>query len=127
MVRALRAADDLFFDVISQIRMPAWSRGRVALVGDAAYAPSFLTGQGSSLALVGAYMLAGALATARDHGTAFADYERGTRGFVEQNQALVAEGDALLFPTTAEALARRDALLRREHSALTLPAFAVAA
>ena len=138
MVRAMRAADDLFFDVISQIRMPAWSRGRVALVGDAAYAPSFLTGQGSSLALVGAYMLAGALATARDHGTAFADYERGTRGFVEQNQALVAEGDALLFPTTAEALARRDALLRRrdvtpqaagrpEHSALTLPAFAVAA
>jgi len=45
MVRAMRAADDLFFDVISQIRMPAWSRGRVALVGDAAYAPSFLTGQ----------------------------------------------------------------------------------
>jgi 2-polyprenyl-6-methoxyphenol hydroxylase-like FAD-dependent oxidoreductase len=138
MVRAMRTADDLFFDVISQIRMPAWSRGRVALVGDAAYAPSFLTGQGSSLALVGAYMLAGALATARDHGTAFADYERGTRGFVEQNQALVAEGDALLFPTTVEALARRDALLRQgsvtpqaagrpEHSALTLPAFAVAA
>ena len=53
------------------------------------------------------------LATARDHGTAFADYERGTRGFVEQNQALVAEGDALLFPTTVEALARRDALLRQ--------------
>ncbi len=138
MVRAMRTADDLFFDVISQICMPAWSRGRVALVGDAAYAPSFLTGQGSSLALVGAYMLAGALATARDHGTAFADYERGTRGFVEQNQALVAEGDALLFPTTVEALARRDALLRQgsvtpqaagrpEHSALTLPAFAVAA
>ena len=54
------------------------------------------------------------------------------------NQALVAEGDALLFPTTVEALARRDALLRQgsvtpqaagrpEHSALTLPAFAVAA
>jgi len=42
MVRAMRAADDLFFDVISQIRMPGWSRGRVALVGDAAYAPSFL-------------------------------------------------------------------------------------
>ncbi|HKQ43061.1 MAG TPA: FAD-dependent oxidoreductase [Pseudonocardia sp.] len=138
MVRAMPTADDLFFDVISQIRMPACSRGRVALVGDAAFALSFLTGQGSSLALVGAYMLAGALATARDHGTAFADYERGTRGFVEQNQALVAEGDALLFPTTVEALARRDALLRQgrvtpqaagrpEHSALTLPAFAVAA
>ena len=45
MVRAMRTADDLFFDVISQIRMPAWSRGRVALVGDAAYAPSFLPGR----------------------------------------------------------------------------------
>lgn len=138
MVRAMRTADDLFFDVISQIRMPGWSRGRVVLVGDAAYAPSFLTGQGSSLALVGAYVLAGSLASLPDHTAAFAAYERDVRGFVELNQALVAEGDALLFPTTAEALARRNALLRSgavgpqstgrpEHSALTLPAFAAAA
>ena len=138
MVSAMRAADDLFFDVVSQIRMPRWSRGRVALVGDAAHAPSFLTGQGSSLALVGAYMLAGSLAATADHTAAFAAYERDTRGFVELNQALVGEGDALLFPTTAEALARRNAMLREgaatpqangraEHSALTLPAFAAAA
>ena len=138
MVSAMRVADDLFFDVISQIRMPGWSRGRVALVGDAAYAPSFLTGQGSSMALVGAYMLAGSLAALPDHAAAFAAYERDTREFVERNQALVAEGDALLFPTTAAALARRDAMLRAgavapqatgrpEHSALTLPAFAAAA
>jgi 2-polyprenyl-6-methoxyphenol hydroxylase-like FAD-dependent oxidoreductase len=136
MVRAMRAADDLFFDVISQIRMPRWSRGRVALVGDAAHAPSFLTGQGSSLALVGAYVLAASPATAPDHTAAFAAYERDVRGFVELNQALVSEGDALLFPTTAEALARRNAMLREgaatppeatgrpEHSAFTLPAFA---
>jgi 2-polyprenyl-6-methoxyphenol hydroxylase-like FAD-dependent oxidoreductase len=135
MVRAMRAADDLFFDVISQIHMPNWSRGRVALVGDAAYAPSFLTGQGSSLALVGAYVLAASLATAPDHTAAFAVYERDVRSFVELNQSLVSEGDALLFPTTADALARRDAMLRQgtatpqatgrpEHSAFTLPAFA---
>lgn len=42
---AVRAADDLVFDMVSQIRMPRWADGRVALVGDAAYAPSFLTGR----------------------------------------------------------------------------------
>ncbi|GHA48760.1 oxidoreductase [Streptomyces tauricus] len=134
IVDALRDADDLFFDTAGQIRMPHWSRGRVALVGDAAYAPSFLTGQGSSLALVGAYTLAHALATHRDHSAAFAAHERGTRPFVAMNQALVGEGTATLFPTTARALERRDAMLRDlvtlpspparpAHSALTLPEF----
>ncbi|GAA2349916.1 FAD-dependent monooxygenase [Saccharopolyspora halophila] len=134
MVAAMREADDLFFDTVSQIHLPSWSSGRVALVGDAAYAPSFLTGQGSSLALVGAYLLAGALATHADHRAAFAAYERDAREFVELNQSLVGEGDAALFPTTAEALEQRNEHLRnlttappdagREaHSALTLPDF----
>lgn len=132
MVDALRDADDLFVDTAGQIRMPRWSSGRVALVGDAAYAPSFLTGQGSSLALVGAYVLAHALATQQDHGAAFAAYERGLRGFVDANQALVDSGAATLFPTTVPALERRNAMLRDlvtlppppprpAHSALTLP------
>ncbi|MFF1374629.1 FAD-dependent monooxygenase [Streptomyces sp. NPDC058308] len=132
MVDAMGEADDLFFDTAGQIRMPHWSSGRVALVGDAAYAPSFLTGQGSSLALAGAYMLAGALATNPDHTAAFAAYERGFREFVDMNQALVDSGSATLFPTTARALERRNTLLRglatlpsaparSAHSALTLP------
>ncbi|TWG07866.1 FAD-dependent monooxygenase [Saccharopolyspora dendranthemae] len=132
MVKAMREADDLFFDTVSQIHLPAWSRGRVALVGDAAYAPSFLTGQGSSLALVGAYLLADALASTTDHAEAFAAYEANLREFVELNQALVGEGDAALFPTTEEALEKRNSGLRGitepppatghpEHSALTLP------
>ncbi|WP_328608354.1 FAD-dependent monooxygenase [Amycolatopsis sp. NBC_00345] len=112
MVEAMRTADDLFFDVVSQIHLPRWSAGRVALVGDAAHAPSFLSGQGSSLALVGAYMLAGALATAGDHTSAFAAYEQDTRPFVELNQALVTGGGATLLPTTAEALDQRNAALR---------------
>lgn len=135
MVNAMRDADDLFFDTAGQIRMPHWSSGRVALVGDAAYAPSFLTGQGSSLALAGAYMLANALATNRDHTAAFAAYERDVREFVAMNQALVDNGAATLFPTTARALEQRNAMLRGlvtmpsatarpAHSALTLPAFA---
>ena len=133
IVKAMYRADDLFFDTAGQIRMPSWSSGRVAFVGDAAYAPSFLTGQGSSLALVGAYMLARSLATHVDHVDAFAAYERETREFVTLNQALVDKGGARLFPTTAEALERRNAMLRElvampattpqpAHSALVLPA-----
>lgn len=132
IVKAMYQADDLFFDTAGQIRMPSWSSGRVAFVGDAAYAPSFLTGQGSSLALVGAYMLARSLATHGDHVGAFAAYERDTREFVTMNQALVDRGGARLFPTTAEALDRRNAMLRDlvampattpqpAHSALVLP------
>ncbi|GAA2331694.1 FAD-dependent monooxygenase [Streptomyces kunmingensis] len=132
MVAALRDADDLFFDTAGQIRMPHWSSGRVALVGDAAYAPSFLTGQGSSLALVGAYMLADALATGRDHTAAFTAYERGVGDFVAMNQALVDHGAATLFPTTARALEQRNTMLRGlrtlpsaparpAHTALVLP------
>ncbi|RSN24046.1 FAD-dependent oxidoreductase [Streptomyces sp. WAC 05977] len=128
MIGAMREADDLFFDTVSQIHLPRWSSGRVGLVGDAAYAPSFLTGQGSSLALVGAYMLARSLATT----AAFGAYEKETREFVELNQAQVGVGEAALFPVTAEALARRDSRLRGlttlptetgrpAHTALVLP------
>ncbi|TDE56155.1 FAD-dependent oxidoreductase [Nonomuraea mesophila] len=131
MLAAMRDADDVFFDAVAQIRMPRWSSGRVALVGDAAHAPSFLTGQGTSLALVGAYMLAHSLA-GRDHTAGFAAYEQGTRAFVTLNQGLVGEGGATLFPTTAEALEQRNDRLRKltaipssagrpAHSALTLP------
>jgi 2-polyprenyl-6-methoxyphenol hydroxylase-like FAD-dependent oxidoreductase len=112
MIASLRAADDLFADVVSQIRMPRWSGGRVALVGDAAHAPSFLTGQGSSLALVGAYMLAGSPAE-RDAAGGFAAYEDGTREFVTLNQDQIGQGDATLFPTTARALEQRNDMLRR--------------
>ncbi|WP_103349441.1 FAD-dependent monooxygenase [Amycolatopsis sp. CA-128772] len=138
MVRAMGEAGDLFFDVVSQIHLPRWSAGRVALVGDAAYAPSFLTGQGTSLALVGAYVLGHALATIPDHEQAFAAYESRLRDFVERNQAMVGEGQATLFPATAEALEERNAGLRQlssaprraprpEHTALTLPDFPVRA
>lgn len=131
VLNAMREADDLFLDTAGQIRVPTWSSGRVALVGDAAYAPSFLTGQGTSLALVGAYMLANALATNRDHIRAFTAYEHDTREFVTMNQALVDNG-AALFPTTARGLEQRDTRLRAlvtmpptatraAHSVLTLP------
>ncbi|MBL1099665.1 FAD-dependent monooxygenase [Streptomyces coffeae] len=115
MVDALRASEDLFFDVVSQIRMPRWSRGRVALVGDAAYAPSFLSGQGTSIALAGAYVLAGELAAGSGRGghtEALAAYERVMRTFVELNQALADGGGVTLMPRTRAGLWLRNRMLR---------------
>ena len=108
LVEAMWRSNDLYFDTVSQIHMPCWSHGRVALVGDAAYAPSFLSGQGTSLALVGAYVLAGELATQASPPQAFAAYERMMRPFVEANQALASGGGSLLLPRTAEELTARN-------------------
>nr|WP_166175751.1 FAD-binding domain [Altererythrobacter segetis] len=73
----LDAADDLYLDRVSQIRMDRWHDGPVALLGDAAYAPSFLAGQGSALAMIGGYVLAGELKRAGDDiPLALANYQR---------------------------------------------------
>jgi 2-polyprenyl-6-methoxyphenol hydroxylase-like FAD-dependent oxidoreductase len=84
---AMDAADELYFERLSQIRMPAWSRGRVALVGDAAACPTLLAGEGSALAMAGAYVLAGELAEARgDHARALARYEERLHPLCEAKQ-----------------------------------------
>lgn len=76
-------AEDFYLDSISQIRMDSWSRGRVTLVGDAGYAPGPAIGGGTTLAVVGAYVLARALADADgDHTAAFAAYENRLRDYV---------------------------------------------
>lgn len=69
--------------------MPHLHHDRIVLLGDAAYCPSPMSGQGSSLALVGAYVLAGELANAKgDYKTAFQNYEQEMRPFIEANQEL---------------------------------------
>ncbi|WBB75076.1 FAD-dependent monooxygenase [Micromonospora sp. WMMD1128] len=89
LLAALPDAPDLYLDEMSQVRMVSWSAGRVGLVGDAAYAASPASGQGTSLGLVGAYVLAAALAEAGGNPAAgFAAYERRMRPFVAANQAL---------------------------------------
>lgn len=118
LVEGMREADDLFFDVVSQIHMPAWSHGRVVLAGDAAHATSFISGQGSSVALVGAYVLAGELATHADHADAFAAYERLIRPFAERNQALATGGGSMVTPTTRQEIEARNALLRDPEAAV---------
>lgn len=84
LLDAVEQAPDHYSDVMSQVKLEHWSRGPVVLVGDAAYCASPASGQGTSLALVGAYVLAAELAA----GNGPDAYERRMRPFVERNQAL---------------------------------------
>jgi 2-polyprenyl-6-methoxyphenol hydroxylase-like FAD-dependent oxidoreductase len=78
---------DFYFDSVSQIKMEHWSKGRITLVGDACCCPSLLSGKGSTLAMVGAYMLAGELKLAHgDYKMAFAEYEKSFRPFMDKKQ-----------------------------------------
>lgn len=114
LLALLNEASDLYFGEIAQIRMPRWSKGRVALVGDAGYSPSPRSGQGTSLAFVGAYVLATELARhGRDHEAAFAHYEERMRSFVDINQALAIRGPG-------ERASDRE--LDHAKNAITLPA-----
>lgn len=88
LLAAMPAATDFYVDELSQITMPTWSAGRVALVGDAGYCASPMSGRGTSQALLGAYVLAGELSTHDDHEQAFAAYERALRDYVAANQAM---------------------------------------
>lgn len=110
MLKAMWGASDFYSDAMAQIRMERWSHDRVALLGDAGYCASPLSGQGTSLALVGAYVLADALGRADgDHRAAFAAYERRMRPFVELNQALATENPG--GPASEESVERaKDAI-----------------
>jgi 2-polyprenyl-6-methoxyphenol hydroxylase-like FAD-dependent oxidoreductase len=96
LLKFMRNADDFYFDEMSQIVMDHWSIGRVALVGDAAYCCSPLSGQGTSVALLGAYILAGELKSAShdgwvDHGLAFVNYFRLFHGYTQRTQFLATD------------------------------------
>lgn len=111
---ALDSVSDLYFDRVSQIRMNPdqglWTRGRVALLGDAAFCVSLLGGQGSSLAMVAAYILAGELHRARgDHASAFARFQSLFGPFV-----LAKQQSALRFAGTFAPKSRFTLLLRNE-------------
>ncbi|WP_030887038.1 MULTISPECIES: FAD-dependent monooxygenase [Streptomyces] len=112
--RALWTAPDFFFDPMAQVHLDRWSAGRTVLIGDAAHSASPLSGQGTSLALAGACVLADELARADgDHDTAFARYERRMRPFAALNQALATENPGGAAP---------EASLDKAKNALTLDA-----
>lgn len=89
LLKRATKASDFYMDSISQIVLPTYYQGRVVLVGDAAYCASPASGQGTSLALVGAYVLAGEIAAANGNMTqAFKNYETIMRPFAEKNQKI---------------------------------------
>ncbi|RDI54190.1 FAD-dependent monooxygenase [Nocardia mexicana] len=114
MLSAIWDAPEFYFDRVSQVQMPAWSRGRSVLLGDAAYCASPMSGIGTSLALVGAYILAGELVTADgDHHLAYPTYERKMRGFARQAQEFArGAGDGGLMPDSPVQLWLRNRSIR---------------
>lgn len=113
LLRAMRTASDFFFDSMGQVRLEHWSRGRVALLGDAGYCASPLTGLGTSLALVGAYVLAGELAAADgDHRIAFRRYDEVMRPYVDQAQQLPPRGASGYAPSGRLGILLRDLSMR---------------
>jgi 2-polyprenyl-6-methoxyphenol hydroxylase-like FAD-dependent oxidoreductase len=104
LIEALKKTDTFYFDQVCQIKMPAWTHGRVALIGDAGYAPAFPTGMGSTLAIQGATVLADAMAEEADYNVAFQKYNKSFRPLVESLQATVYEGLSFLLPATQEAI-----------------------
>ncbi|MBI1353737.1 MAG: FAD-binding domain [Acidobacteria bacterium] len=87
ILEALRGAEDIYFDRVSQIVMPQWTKGRTALVGDAAAAVSLLAGEGAGLAMVESYVLAGELSQCEgDIAPALRRYEQQLMPFLRGKQ-----------------------------------------
>lgn len=121
ILERMNSCGEFYFDSVSQIRMPAWSQGRTVLVGDAAYCPSLLAGEGAAFAMAGAYILAGELHRANgDYRQAFKAYEKQLRGFVEGKQRSAERFAASFAPATQFGLSVRDLVLRAAESFLPL-------
>ncbi|WP_345068814.1 FAD-dependent monooxygenase [Leifsonia kafniensis] len=113
LLDSMGAASDFYLDSMGQVHLEHWHRGRVALLGDAGYCPTPLTGLGTSLALVGAWVLAGELGDAAgDARMAFPRYEEIMRPYVKQGQQLAPGGVASYAPTGALRIALRNASMR---------------
>jgi 2-polyprenyl-6-methoxyphenol hydroxylase-like FAD-dependent oxidoreductase len=108
LLNRVRATDDLWLDSVSQVRMDRWANGRVVLVGDAASSVS-LFGDGSTLAMAGAYTLAEELAaTPTDPWSAFVRYEAKHRTLVDPRQGAIAIASALMVPATRTGITVRN-------------------
>jgi 2-polyprenyl-6-methoxyphenol hydroxylase-like FAD-dependent oxidoreductase len=109
---AMADAPDFYFDEISQVRVEKWARGRVVLLGDAGYCGSPLAGMGTSMSLVGAYVLAGELAAADRPEPAFAAYQEQMADYVAQGTELP-PGGLTMFAPNGRLLIRLRALSTR--------------
>lgn len=116
---AMNSSDDLFFDAVSQVRMEQWSLGRVALLGDACFCPSLLAGQGSALAMAGAYLLAAELeAAGGDYTVAFERYQTRFKPFIDQKQKGALSSAGWFAPRTRLAVRMRNQVTRLMNAPL---------
>jgi 2-polyprenyl-6-methoxyphenol hydroxylase-like FAD-dependent oxidoreductase len=98
VLAACPADAPVFFDSVTQILMPEWHRGRVALIGDACGCLTLLAGQGSHMAMAGGYVLAGMLERHKDHAAAFAAYQDFLKPAVVKRQNSAARFAPLFVP-----------------------------
>ncbi len=113
LLSQIETATDFYFDACVQIRLPEWSRGRIALVGDAAYCASPLSGHGATISMVGAYVLAGELARAEgDHGLAFGRYQQVLAPWISRVQGSARPSGRVMTPETNFGIRLRSAFCR---------------
>jgi 2-polyprenyl-6-methoxyphenol hydroxylase-like FAD-dependent oxidoreductase len=113
ILAALAGVRDIYFDRVSQIRLDRWTKGRTALVGDAAACVSLFGGEGAGLAMAEAYVLAGELRTCGgDHAAAFARYQERLMPFLRRRQALAAKFASAIAPKTAFGITFRNLVTR---------------
>lgn len=109
IVSALQQVDDVYFDSISQIRMDAWTKGRVALIGDAAACPSLIAGEGAGFALAAAYVLAGEIhENGADLDSALTAYQRRIKPYALRKQKYAESLVPSFVPRTAHGVSIRD-------------------
>ncbi|MDN5926749.1 MAG: FAD-binding domain [Hyphomicrobiales bacterium] len=113
ILEAMDGVENIYFDRVSQIEMPRWTKGRVALIGDAAACVSLLAGEGCGLAMTEAYVLAGEIGHAgSDHATAFSRYEERMRPFLADKQAAARKFASSFVPETDFGIAFRNWMMR---------------
>ena len=113
ILAALASVGSIYFDRASQIRLDRWTKGRTALVGDAAACVSLMAGQGSILAMAEAYVLAGELRNCGgEYGAAFARYQQRLMPFLKRKQQSAAKYGSSMAPKTAFGITFRNLVLR---------------
>ncbi|MCG8347669.1 MAG: FAD-binding domain [Chloroflexales bacterium] len=113
ILAAMEHVSDIYFDRVSQIRMDRWTKGRTALIGDAAACASLLAGEGTGLAMAEAYVLAGELRDCGgDHTAAFARYQERMMPFLQRKQEAAAKFASSFVPKSAFGVTSRNLVTR---------------
>jgi 2-polyprenyl-6-methoxyphenol hydroxylase-like FAD-dependent oxidoreductase len=112
ILEAMKTVTDIYFDRVSQIRMDHWTKGRTALIGDAAACVSLLAGEGTGLAMAEAYVLARQLSACANHTEAFTRYETCLMPFLRRKQMSATKLAASFVPKTAVGISIRNVVTR---------------